>query len=347
MCLTDPVFFMAARVMNVAQVAELTGASLFHPNLAAGEITFLASLDNAGPGALTFVEGKKYCELLRHLVATACFCPPELSGKIPEGVAALVSSSPQRDFAYIGRLLFPQSVQPLSSCGEEGVSPYAHIHPQAQLEENVTVEAGSVIGKNVEIGRGSVIAAGCVIGENCKIGRDCYFAPGVSIQYAFIGNRVRLYAGVRIGQDGFGYVGGRQGIEKIPQLGRVILQDDVEIGANSTIDRGALGDTIIGEGTKIDNLVQIAHNVRIGRFCLLAAQCGLAGSCSIGDGTQIGGATGVADHVKIGSNVQIAAQSGVMNDIPDGEKWGGSPARPFKQWFREVAALRSISRSRK
>jgi len=345
--LADPVFFTPARPLSVEQAAELVGANLYHPELGSGEIAFLASLDNAGLGALTFIEGKKYHELLRPLVATACLCTPELAVKIPDGVAALVSSNPQRDFAYLGRILFPQSIQPRSSCGETGLSPYAHIHPQAQLEENVTVEAGAVIGKNVEIGRGSVISAGCVVGENCKIGRDCYFAPHVSVQYAFIGNRVRLYAGVRIGQDGFGYVGGAQGIEKIPQLGRVILQDDVEIGANSTVDRGALNDTIIGEGTKIDNLVQIAHNVRIGRFCLIAAQCGLAGSCSIGDGTQIGGATGVADHIKIGSHVQIAAQSGVMNDIPDGEKWGGSPARPFKQWFREVAALRSMSRSRK
>jgi len=333
--------------MNVAQAAELTGSVLYHPELGSAQITCLAALDNAGPGALTFINSKKHRDNLHQLVAAACLCPVELASKIPAGVAVLVSKQPQRDFAAIGRALFPQSVHPASSYGESGLSPYAHIHPQAMLEEDVTVEVGAIIGKGVEIGRGSVIASGCFIGENCKIGRDCYFAPHVSVQYAFIGNRVRLYAGVRIGQDGFGYVGGAQGIEKIPQLGRVILQDDVEIGANSTVDRGALGDTIIGEGTKIDNLVQIAHNVRIGRFCLIAAQCGIAGSCSIGDGTQIGGATGLADHIKIGSNVQIAAASGVMNDIPDGEKWGGLPARPFKQWFREVAALRSMSRPHK
>jgi len=328
-------------------VASLTGASLRHPEFGEREITCLAPLDDADCDALTFIESKKHQQHLRQLVAAACLCPPDLVDKIPGNVAALVSTSPQRDFAHVGRILFPRSVFPLSSCGESGLSPQAHIHPSALLEENVTVEAGAVIGKGVEIGRGSVIASGAIIGENCKIGRDCYFAPCVSVQYAFIGNRVRLYAGVRIGQDGFGYVGGARGIEKIPQLGRVIVQDDVEIGANSTVDRGALSDTIIGEGTKIDNLVQIAHNVRIGRLCLIAAQCGFAGSCSIGDGTQIGGATGIADHIKIGSHVQIAAASGVMHDIPDGEKWGGSPARPFKQWFREVAALRSMSRSHK
>jgi len=345
--LYNSAFFAPVRSLNVAQVAELVGANLHHPALGEVEITAFAPLDNAGPGALTFIEGKRHLDLLQQLVAAACLCPPELASKVPANVAVLISSHPQRDFSALGRLLFPQSVHPLSSCGEAGLSPHAHIHDSVELEEEVTIEAGAVIGKNVEIGRGSVIGAGTVIGENCKIGRDCYFAPGVSVQYAFIGNRVRLYAGVRIGQDGFGYIGGAQGIEKIPQLGRVILQDDVEIGANSTIDRGALSDTIIGEGTKIDNLVQIAHNVRIGRFCLIAAQCGLAGSCSVGDGTQIGGATGIADHIKIGAHVQIAATSGVMNDIPDGEKWGGSPARPFKQWFREVAALRSMSRNHK
>jgi len=345
--LADCVFFTPVRSLSVAQIAELAGVHLYHPGLEGVEVTFLAPLDNAGPGALTFIENKKHRDCLKQLVAAACFCLPEMASKIPINVAALVSNQPQRDFAAIGRVLFPQSIHPPSSCGEAGLSPQAFIHPQAVLEENVTIEAGAIIGKGVEIGRGSVVAANVVIGENCKIGRECYFAPGVSIQYAFIGNRVRLYAGVRIGQDGFGYVGGQYGVEKIPQLGRVILQDDVEIGANSTIDRGALNDTIIGEGTKIDNLVQIAHNVRIGRLCLIAAQCGIAGSCSIGDGVQIGGATGIADHIKIGSHVQIAAQSGVMNNIPDGEKWGGSPARPFKQWFREVAALRSISRSHK
>ena len=152
---------------------------------------------------------------------------------------------------------------------------------------------------------------------------------------------------MRIGQDGFGYVPGPAGLEKVPQLGRVIIQDNVEIGANTTIDRGSLNDTVIGEGTKIDNLVQIAHNVRIGRFCIVAAHCGISGSCVIGDQTMLGGRVGLADHLIIGSRVQIAAASGVMNDIPDGERWGGIPARPIKQWFRDIANIRSIGQSRK
>jgi UDP-3-O-[3-hydroxymyristoyl] glucosamine N-acyltransferase len=238
-------------------------------------------------------------------------------------------------------------VRPESWLGETGVSPAAYVHPTASIEAGATIEAGAVIGKGVSVGTGTLIAATAVVGEGCQIGRDSYIAPGVAVQFAMIGNRVSLHPGVRIGQDGFGYVPGPRGLEKVPQLGRVILQDDVEIGANTTIDRGALSDTVIGEGTKIDNLVQIAHNVRIGRFCIVAAHCGISGSCVIGDQTMLGGRVGLADHLVIGSRVQIAAASGVMNDIPDGERWGGFPARPIKQWFRDIANIRSIGKPKK
>jgi UDP-3-O-[3-hydroxymyristoyl] glucosamine N-acyltransferase len=199
----------------------------------------------------------------------------------------------------------------------------------------------------VSIGSGSTISANSVIGAGCKIGRDCIIAPNVSVTYALLGNRVYLHPGVRIGQDGFGFVPGPAGLEKVPQLGRVIIQDNVEIGANTTIDRGSLSDTVIGEGTKIDNLVQVAHNVKIGRHCVIAAHTGISGSVTIGDMAMIGGRVGLADHINIGSRVQIAAASGVMNDIPDGERWGGLPARPLKQWFRDIATLRSIGQSKK
>ena len=345
--MSDTKFFVPSQEMSAQKAASLSGARLVQSELADIVIEKLSSLDNSTKGSLTFIDSKKYTDSLKGLQAAAIFCPEQLASEIPEGIAILVSSNPHGDFSLIGRILFPSAVQPHPSTGCWGISPYAHIDNSARLEDNVTIEAGAVIGKNVEIGSGSVISAASVIGENCKIGRNCYIAPNVSVQYSLIGNHVFLYSGVRIGQDGFGYVGGARGIEKVPQLGRVILQDHVEIGANSTIDRGALRDTIIGEGTKIDNLVQIAHNVHVGRYCLIAAHCGIAGSVTIGDMTQLGGRVGLADHLVIGSNVQIAAASGVMNDIPDGEKWGGIPARPFKQWFREVAALRSIGRQPK
>lgn len=342
--MADTNFFTPSRPMTVAEAAVLTGAGLQQDALGSIVIERLASLDDSSPGSLTFIESKKYAGSLKTLVASAVFCPPDLAGKVPSGVAILVSSSPHRDFSTIGRILFPASVEPMPVYGDRGISPQANVHPTARIEEGVTIESGAVVGRNVEIGAHTLIASTAVVAESCRIGRECYIGPGVSVQFSLIGNRVRLYPGVRIGQDGFGYVGGVNGLDKVPQLGRVIIQDDVEIGANTTVDRGALRDTIIGEGTKIDNLVQIAHNVHIGRFCLIAAHCGIAGSATIGDMTQLGGRVGLADHIKVGSGVQIAAASGVMNDIPDGEKWGGIPARPFKQWFREVAALRSIGR---
>jgi len=347
MPMADLCFFTPSRRLSVTQAAEFVGATLRQSALGSRNITALSALDQAHAGALTFIHDKKHGGLLPNLVAAAILCSEEFVPQIPHDVAVLVSAHPQRDFSALGRLLFPQSVQPMSILGEMGVSPLAYIHPEADLEEGVTVEAGASIGRGVEIGTGTLVGAGAVIGANCKIGRHAIISAHVSLQYALIGDRVHLHPGVRVGQDGFGYVSGERGIEKVPQLGRVVIQDDVEIGANSTIDRGALRDTIIGEGTKIDNLVQIAHNVRIGRYCLIAAHCGFSGSVTIGDMTRIGGDVGVADHIKIGSHVQIAAASGVMNNIPDGEKWGGSPARPFKQWFREVAALRSISRGGK
>ncbi|WP_455474652.1 UDP-3-O-(3-hydroxymyristoyl)glucosamine N-acyltransferase [Bartonella sp. B30(2025)] len=345
--MADTFFFTPSRRLTVANVAELTGAKLLNPEFSNTVIYTLSSLERAEEGSLVFVENRKFSDALVGSSAVAVFCTNEIVFKVPASMAILVTSTPQRDFAQVGRILFPSSVKPMPLFGQRGISPHAHIHPSVELENDVCVEAGAVIGKNAKIGEGSLIASTAVIGENCRIGRECYIAPKVTIQYSLIGDRVQIYPGACIGQDGFGYVGGTSGIEKIPQLGRVIIHDGVEIGANTTIDRGTFEDTVIGEGSKIDNLVQIAHNVKIGRYCLIAAQCGIAGSTSIGDMSQLGGSVGVTDHVMIGKYVQIAAGSGVMNDIPDGEKWGGSPARPFKQWFREVAALRNIGKAKK
>jgi UDP-3-O-[3-hydroxymyristoyl] glucosamine N-acyltransferase len=200
-----------------------------------------------------------------------------------------------------------------------------------------------VVCAGAAIGTGTVIAPHTVIGPNCQIGRDCFIGPGASVLTALVGNRVIIHAGVRIGQDGFGYVGGKNGPEKMPQIGRVIIQDDAEIGANTTIDRGGMSDTVIGEGTKIDNLVQIAHNVRIGRGCIVAGQCGLSGSVTLGDFVMLGGSVGLADHVSVGAGARLAASSGVMDDVPEGGIWAGTPAMPIRDFFREVAAVRKLA----
>jgi UDP-3-O-[3-hydroxymyristoyl] glucosamine N-acyltransferase len=185
-----------------------------------------------------------------------------------------------------------------------------------------------------------------VVGRNSQIGRNAYVGPNATVQYALIGNNVIIHAGAKIGQDGFGFVAGRGGPERIPQIGRVVIQDNVEVGANSTIDRGAMADTVIGENTKIDNLVQIAHNVRIGRGCIIAGLTGISGSVTIGDNVLMGGGVGLADHVVIGDRAQLAARSGFMHDVPAGEVWAGYPAKPMKEAMREFAMIRRLAQVR-
>ena len=204
-----------------------------------------------------------------------------------------------------------------------------------------------MIGPMVAIGSGTIVAPNAVIGRSCQIGRDCYIGPTATIQYSLIGNRVIVHGGAMIGQDGFGFVTGAAGPERVPQIGRVVIQDDVEIGTGTAIDRGAMADTIIGEGSKIDNLVQVAHNVRIGRGCVIAALCGLSGSVVLGDRVMLAGGVGIADHIRIGARAQVGAAAGVMHDIPEGERWVGAPAVPARDFFRQVAAVQALAKARK
>jgi UDP-3-O-[3-hydroxymyristoyl] glucosamine N-acyltransferase len=218
------------------------------------------------------------------------------------------------------------------------------VDPTARIGEGVTIEPGAVIGREATIGPGTTIAAGAVVGFRVVVGRDCYIGVGASLTHAIVGDGVIIHPGVRIGQDGFGFAMGATGHLKVPQIGSVIIGDDVEIGANSTIDRGALSDTIIGEGTKIDNLVQIAHNVVIGRHCVIVAQSGIAGSAELGDFVVMGAHSGVIGHVKIGNGAQIAGMAHVKSDVDPGARMGGTPARPFNEWAREVAAIKRLGK---
>jgi UDP-3-O-[3-hydroxymyristoyl] glucosamine N-acyltransferase len=219
------------------------------------------------------------------------------------------------------------------------------VHPTARLEGGVTIDPGAVIGAGAEIGSGTVIGANAVIGTQVRIGRDCAIGPNASITYALIGDRVIVHAGCRIGQDGFGFVMGPGGHRKIPQIGRVMIQDDVEIGAGTSIDRGGLRDTVIGEGTKIDNQVQIGHNVVIGRHCVLVAQVGIAGSVVLEDYVVLGGQVGVADNLTIGEGAKVGAQSGIMSNIPAGQSWFGYPATRSRDYWRDTATLRAMAKS--
>jgi UDP-3-O-[3-hydroxymyristoyl] glucosamine N-acyltransferase len=241
-------------------------------------------------------------------------------------------------------LFYPQAAYPRTTLIGAADGPVAS---SARLEKAVTVEAGAIIGAEAQIGAGTVVASGAVIGYRVHIGRNGYVGPGAVLTHALIGNNVVIHAGVKIGQDGFGFAIGRNGHLKVPQVGRVVIQDNVEIGANTTIDRGALKDTTIGEGTKIDNLVQIGHNVTVGRHCLIVAQTGISGSTELGDFVVMGGQSGTVGHIKLGNGAQVAGNSGVKDDIPAGERWGGTPARPMMTWAREMATLKALAARKK
>jgi UDP-3-O-[3-hydroxymyristoyl] glucosamine N-acyltransferase len=224
-----------------------------------------------------------------------------------------------------------------------GLAAGAVIDPSARLGEGCRVEPNAVIGAGAELGRACHIGANAVIGPGCVLGDGVRVGANASLSHCLIGARVRIYPGVRIGQDGFGFAPDPKGHVKVPQLGRVIIGDDVEIGANSTIDRGAGPDTVIGAGTMIDNLVQIGHNVQVGRGCVLVAQVGISGSTRLGDFVMIGGQGGLTGHLTIGSGARVAAQSGVMRDLAPGETVMGSPAVPIREHHRQVLLLRRLA----
>ena len=334
----------ADRELTIEQIAALTGAKPRQGDRLDKRISDVAPLDTAMASDISFLDNPKYAQAITTTHAGACLVGPRYEASAPKGLIVLVTPAPYRAFVAVARALFPESLRPSSLFAQSGRSAHANIHPSARLEDGVVVDPFAVIGPHAEIGKGTTVAAGAVIGSEVCIGRECAIGASVTIQHSLIGDRVIVHPGARIGQDGFGYLPGPQGHQKIPQTRRVIIQDDVEIGANSTVDRGSTRDTVIGEGSKIDNLVQIAHNVVVGRHCLIASQTGISGSVKIGDFVIMGGQAGIADHVTIGSRVMLAGQAGVGTDIPDGERWGGTPAIPAREWMQGFAALRRLAR---
>ena len=342
--MSEPFFFSRAATPSLRDIVAWTGAQADPAADLDLVITNLAPLEDAGPGALAYFDNPRYVEDLARTRATACLLQARYASRTPPGVVALICAQPYRAFALALGKMFPEALRPAAMFGGAGLSAGSIVHPEARLEAGVVVDPGAVIGPRAEIGARTHVAAQAVIGPNVKIGRDCSIGSHASLTNALIGDRVILHPGVRVGQDGFGFAMGPHGHEKVPQIGRVIIQNDVEIGANTTIDRGATRDTVVGEGTKIDNLVQIGHNVTIGRHCVIVAQVGVSGSTQIGDFAVIGGQAGFAGHLRIGAGAQIAAQAGVIGDVPAGERWGGFPARPMREFLRMMATLERLGR---
>ena len=342
--MAQPIFFKQPASSTLADIAALTVTELADPSRGGLIIRGLASLDEAGPMHLTFFDNLKYVDQLASTKAGACLIHSRFEARVPAGVAVLRAAKPFHAFVKIAREWHGDALRPQSWFDNEGIAPSAIIDRSAHLEDGVIVDPLAVIGPRVEIGAGTVIGAGAVIGADVRIGRDCNVGARTAIQFALIGNNVLIHPGCSIGQDGYGFIFfGPEGHLKVPQTGRVLIQNNVEVGANTTIDRGSLRDTVIGEGTKIDNQVQIGHNVTIGRHCLLAAQIGLAGSLTIGDNVALGAKVGINNHLKIGDGAQVTAMSAVKDDIPPNGRWGGHFAKPTKQWFREIVAVERLA----
>lgn len=336
--MADPRFFSVAGPFSLARLSEISGAELAagaNPDMVLSDV---AALDQAGGADISFLDNRKYVAAFQASKAGAAIVHPDMADRAPAGMALLLSKDPYRAYAKVAQAFYPRpKVEPW-------VAPTAYADPTAKVGEGCRLEYGAVIGARAEIGARCHIGANAVIGDGVVLGDDCIVGANATVQFAVIGRNVNIYPGVRIGQDGFGFAMGPQGHLKVPQLGRVVIGDNVEIGANTTIDRGAGPDTVIGAGSMIDNLVQIGHNVQLGRGCVIVAQVGISGSTKLGDFVAAGGQAGFAGHISVGPGARVAAQAGVIKDIGPGETVGGTPAVPQMEWLRQSAALHKLVR---
>jgi UDP-3-O-[3-hydroxymyristoyl] glucosamine N-acyltransferase len=339
--MADPRFFKVAGPFTIAEIAKRIGAELSGAGEGERVLHDVAPLETATARDLSFLDNRRYLDRFRATRAGAVIVNAKLAVEAPKGTTLLITPQPYRAYAMAAQAFYPEPPP------TPGIAPTAVIDKSATLGEGCAVEHNAVIGPGVVIGKRCAIGANTVIGASVVFGDDVRVAANATLSHCIVGSRVRIYTGVRIGQDGFGFAPDPDAPVKVPQLGRVIVGDDVEIGANTTIDRGAGPDTIIGSGTMIDNLVQIGHNVQIGRGCVLVSQVGISGSTRLGDFVMIGGQAGLTGHLTIGDGAKIGAQAGVMRDVEKGEAVLGSPAIPIREFHYMTAYLRRLAAKRR
>jgi UDP-3-O-[3-hydroxymyristoyl] glucosamine N-acyltransferase len=338
--MADPRFFARQGPFTLAELAARAEAEVADPSQSALLIEDISALETATSGHLSFLDNKAYLDAFAASGAAAAVINPRHAGRAPDGMALLLSDQPYRAFALIAQAYYPRP-RP-----QGGVAAAAIVEAGAVLGPDCQVDAGAVISKGAELGPRCAVYPNATIGPGVILGADCIVGANVSLSHCRIGDRVTIHPGVRIGQDGFGFAIDPRGHVKVPQVGCVVIGDDCDIGANTTIDRGSMRDTVIGPGCWIDNLVQIGHNVELGRGCVIAAMAGISGSTKVGNFVAMGGQVGLAGHLQIGDGVQIAAQSGIMADVPAGMTLCGTPAVPIKEFFRGVATVRRLAQSR-
>jgi len=333
----DSRFFQRAGPHSLAAVADAAAAAAPPRKLM---FSGIAPLQLAGPEHVSFLDNRRYLPALRASKAGAVIVHPDLADQVPASAVAITTEEPYVAWARVCALFHPEPPS------RPGIHRAAIIEPAAKIDPSAEIGPFVVVGAGAEIGPRCRIAAAAVIGPGVVLGADCRVGAQVSISHALIGRRVTIYPGARIGQDGFGFAATQSGFLSVPQLGRLVIEDDVEIGANTTIDRGSAQDTVIGAGSRLDNLVQIAHNVRIGRMCVIVAQAGISGSTVLDDFVVVGGQAGMAGHIRIGAKARIGAQAGVLSDVAAGVDMVGSPALPGREFFQQVATLRRLARGR-
>lgn len=333
----DNRFFKKAGPFTLKHLAKVGECELLKQEDADKQIDNVNSLKAATAADISFLLSKKYADDLKNTSAGACIVHPDFASIAPEGTAVLLSKEPYRSYGLIAAAFYPAV-----KVEKTVVHPKAVVASTAIIGEGSRIDAGAVIGENVTLGKNCHVCPNAVIGDNVVMGDDCIVGENASVQYTMAGNKVYIYPGARIGQDGFGFFMSPNGHTKIPQLGRVIIGNDVEIGANTCIDRGALDDTVIGDGVRMDNLIQFGHNVQTGKCCVIVSQVGVAGSTKLGDFVVLAGQAGVAGHLNIGSGAQIAAQSGILKDVAPMESLMGTPAVPIKDFMRQAATLKKL-----